>query len=248
LTPLYAHAHNAFDLMTFDEQLGRAFDTISGLIRAEVSRQVHAVSDELAAARLGVVARESEAATARLVESIRAIGSARSLSEVLDALVTCAGLEASRAGVLLVRGDRFHGWRFIGFGDAFDGTDAIEIARHDAGVITQAVDTMTIGIGGLEGRPAAPRFAQLPARRSCIAVPLAVGGQAVAVLYADAGGVAPEAGTPGAEPNPEPGTLNTDALEVLTRYAARTLEAFTVIQAARSLVVVPGLPSSAHTK
>ena len=61
--------------MTFDQQLGRAFDTISGLIRAEVSRQVHAVSDELAAARLGVVARESEAATARLADGIRAIGS-----------------------------------------------------------------------------------------------------------------------------------------------------------------------------
>jgi hypothetical protein len=36
--------------------------------------------------------------------------------------------------------------------------------------------------------------------------------------------------------------LNTEALEVLTRYAARTLEAFTAIQAARSLVATPDLP------
>jgi len=235
--------------MTFDQQLGRAFDTISGLIRAEVSRQVHAVSDELAAARLGVVARESEAATARLADGIRAIGSGRSLSEVLDALVTCAGLEASRAGVLLIHGDRFHGWRFIGFGDAFDRTDAIEVSRRDAGVIARAEDTAAVTIGGLEGRPPAPAFAQLPARRSCIALPLAIGGQAVAVLYADAGGVGhPERAAPGSEPNQEPGTLNTEALEILTRYAARTLEAFTAIQAARSLVADAEAPIVAGTR
>jgi hypothetical protein len=236
-------------LMIFDEQLGRAFDTISGLIRAEVSRQVHAVSDELAAAKLATVARESEAASGRLAEGIRAIGSARSLSEVLDALVTCAGLEASRAGVLLVHGDRFHGWRFIGFGDAFDRTDAIEVSRRDAGVIARALDSITVSIGGLEGCPPAPAFAQLPTRRGCIALPLAIGGQAVAILYADVGGVGPpEAGTSGSEPNPEPGTLNTEALEVLTRYAARTLEAFTAIQAARSLVATPGLPVGGNRK
>jgi hypothetical protein len=220
--------------MTFDEQLARAFDTISGLIRAEVSRQLHAVSDELIAARQSVAAREAETATARLAESIRAIGSARSLSEVLDTLVTCAGLEASRAGVLLVHGDRYHGWRFIGFGDALDRTDSIELSRREAGVIGWAVDSLTVTIGGLEGRSVAPAFAQLPARRGCIALPLAIGGQAVAVLYADAGGAGhPEAGSTG-EPNPEPGTLNTEALEVLTHYAARTLEAFTAMLAARS--------------
>jgi hypothetical protein len=196
-----------------------------------------------------MVSRESEAATARLADGIRAIASARSLSEVLDALVTCAGLEASRAGVLLVHGDRFRGWRFIGFGDAFDCTDAIEISRRDAGVIAQAVDSVAVSIGGLEGHPPAPTFAQLPARRSCIALPLAIAGQTVAVLYADAGGVGhPEAGTPGSEPNPEPGTLNTEALDVLTRYAARTLEAFTAIQAARSLVATPDVPRGADSK
>ena len=54
-------------------------------------------------------------ATGRLADGIRALGGARSLSEVLDTLVSCAGQEASRAGVLLVRGDRFPRLALSGF-------------------------------------------------------------------------------------------------------------------------------------
>jgi len=68
-----------------------------------------------------------------------------------------------------------------------------------------------------------------------VAIPIVIGGQAVAVLYADAGLETgnDQQGTP----NREPGTLNLEPLEILTRFASQRLEALTAIKAARSLTV-----------
>jgi hypothetical protein len=68
-----------------------------------------------------------------------------------------------------------------------------------------------------------------------VAVPIAISGQVVAVLYADAG---LETGAA----NREPGTLNGEPLEILTRFASQRLEALTAIKAARSLTVNADLP------
>ena len=76
-----------------------------------------------------------------------------------------------------------------------------------------------------------------------MAVPIAIGGQVVAVLYADAG---LETGAANREPgtgNREPGTLNLEPLEILTRFASQRLEALTAIKAARSLTVNAELPA-----
>ena len=72
------------------------------------------------------------------------------------------------------------------------------------------------------------------------AVPISVGGQVVAVLYADAG-LNPEPGTR----NLEPGTVNLEPLEILTRFASQRLEALTAIKAARSLTVNANPPAPA---
>ncbi|MGB7219991.1 MAG: hypothetical protein WBD07_14430 [Vicinamibacterales bacterium] len=161
---------------------------------------------------------ESDRQLDRLIGAIRSIGGARSLSEILDTLAGCAGREAARAGVLLVGGNRFRGWRFVGFG-ALE-ADRIEIPRDAAGVIADALRTGAVASG------AAPTVKDLPPGHGSVAVPIAVGGQVVAVLYADQG-VSPPA--PGAEP-PLPGSL-----EVLASYAGRCLEALTAIKAARVL-------------
>jgi hypothetical protein len=208
--------------MPFDQQLDRAFDTISGLIRAEVSRQVRAVTDELAA-RLALPGRESDSAIVRLGGGIRAIGDARSLTEVLDTLLTCAGLEASRAAVLLVRGTRLRGWRFIGFGPRHDNPDVVDLDAADGGIIAAAVESASTIVGRGSEALGAPAFATLPPGRPCLAAPLVVGGHAVAVLYAD-GGIA------------EPGLLNPEPVEILSRYASRSLEAIVATKAARPLV------------
>jgi hypothetical protein len=197
------------------------------------------------------------AASARLAEAVRSIGRGSSLSEILDTLVTCAGREATRAGVWLVRGGGFRSWRVIGFGDALDHEQRgqpVELPFDGAGVIADAARTNEAASG--DG-PSAPAFAALPPGRQGFAVPIAMSGQVVAVLYADQGNVA-ELGATNLEPgttsheagttNAERGTLNAppssvvwpDTLEVLTRYAARCLEAVTAFKAARALTERPG--------
>lgn len=225
--------------MTFDEQLQRALDTFTSRLREEVTHQVRAVGDELAAAaRADQVSAERAPSAGRLVDGIRALSGARSLSEVLDTLVNCAGQEAARTGVLLVRGDRFHAWRFLGFDPSIANADAFDIAWSDAGVIAHAVRSAAVASPALDASDGAPAFAQLPAGRACVALPIAIGGHVVAVLYADAG---QNSGTS----NLEPGTLNPEPLEILALFAAQRLEALTAIKAARALTVQPDAP--AHT-
>jgi len=172
--------------------------------------------------------------TGQLAEGIRALGGARSLSEALDTLVRCAGEEAARAGVLLVRGNRFHGWR--GFEAAFASGESLDLALGDAGVVAQAVQTAAMASSASSDSYGAPAFAQLKPHQACVAIPIVIGGQPVAVMYADAGLETA---------NREPGTLNFEPLEILTRFASQRLEALTAIKAARSLTVDAELPAPA---
>jgi hypothetical protein len=185
---------------------------------------------EAAAARSEQGGAEGGQVIGRLAEGIRALSGAPSLSEVLDTLVSCAGQEAARAGVLMVRGDRFHAWRFLGFDPSFDTGDPLDIARDYAGVIAQAAESAAVASSGPDGGEEAPVFAQLPPGRGCVAVPIVIGGKVVAVLYADAGQ------KPAAS---NAGTLNPEPLEILTHFASQRLEAVTAIKAARSLTVNP---------
>lgn len=220
--------------MTLDEQIQRALDTFSNRLQEEVTHQVRVVGDELAAVvREHQVSPESPPATERLADGIRTMSDARSLSEVLDTLVSCAGREAARAGVLLGRGDRFHGWRFLGFDPSLE-SEPLDIAHDAAGVVAEAARNAATASSGPDGNDA-PTFAQLAPGRGCVAVPISIGGQVVAVLYADAGQKS-EISTL------EPGTLNPEPLEILARFASQRLEALTAIKAARSLTVKADTP------
>jgi hypothetical protein len=185
--------------LTFDEQLQRALDGFADRLHEEVTRQVRVVGDQLAdAVRADKVPAERGPITRRLAEAIRAMGGARSLSEVLDTLVSCAGQESARAGVLILRGGRYQGWRFLGFDSAFDNASSVDV---------------------------------LPSGQGSVTVPIVIGGQRVAVLYADAG--------------LDGGTLDPEPLEILARFASQRLEALTAIKAARSLAPNPDPPAAA---
>jgi hypothetical protein len=181
----------------------------------------------------------ADIAAERLIDGVRSIDHARSLSEVLDTLASCAGREAPRAAVLVVRGESFRGWRLVGF----DAADTVDIAPADAGVIAKAARTgaaVSAATGG------APGFAKLPAGRASVAMPISMSGQIVAVLYADQGAGEGDAtaGTVdegGANADSAVGWL--DRLEVLTRHAARCLEAITAFKAARVLLERPDRPA-----
>ena len=228
--------------MTFDDQLKRAFDTLTIQLHDEFSRHVQAVVDELANAAkaereqaLADVQREHDAARAerdqvlaeaererqtahadlerrlaeadaarhaaasagsaatdelsaageRLVSGIRAIDAARSLSDVLDTLVTSAAREVNDAGVALVRDGGYLGWRAVGFDEPSHRGESVELP---AGVGT---------------------------------IPLAVSGEMVAVLYS----------------RPSESRMANAALEILARHAARCLESMTAFKAARAALV-----------
>jgi hypothetical protein len=181
-----------------------------------------AVEAAVAAARREVVA--DQAATERLVDAVRAIDRGRTLSEVLDTLVACAARETARAGVLLVRGGRIQPFRFVGI-------EAIpaDLPLDDGSVVSAAVRTRTIATGESDGDVNAPAFATLEPNHACLAVPIVLAGDAVAVLYADDQGEKPRGET----------KWWPEALEVLARHAAKCLEALTAIKAARLVAGAP---------
>src|SRR5260221_7119718 len=121
--------------MTFDEQLKRAFDTLSERLHDEVARQVASTNADTT---YDALQSTELAASERLLAAIRAIDRARSLHDVLDTLVSAVGCEVSRVALVLVYGDAFRGWRFLGFGPAFETADRIDISAADAGVIAEA--------------------------------------------------------------------------------------------------------------
>jgi hypothetical protein len=221
--------------MTFDERLRHTFESIAERFREDVAKHFESVATELssfarehadaAAAAAAASARGSAVqpyvdASERLLDATRSIDSARSLTEVLDAVVRCMAREAPRAGVWVVRDTTLHPWRFTGSSSADDGPLSIEVPLEDAGAVADAARTMTAVSGQ------APPFAQLPAGHECVAVPIVLAGRAVAVAYADQG-------------SGSQSTIPASAIEVIVRHAARALEALVALKAARALADGP---------
>jgi chemotaxis protein histidine kinase CheA len=184
--------------------------------------------------REGQEGRDAEERAARLLDAIRAIDRARSLTDILDALVDHAAREAGRAAVLLARGGRFRGWRFAGFGPDFENATSIEIAPAHAGVMNDAFQSGAPATGGH-----IPPFAHGANADSAIAIPLAIAGDIVAVMYADRGTQDRESQSATAKPlAPSP------IIEVLARHACRCLESVTAFKAASALMT----PSDASAR
>ena len=182
--------------MAFDEQLTRAFETLTERLRGEIDQEVErrtaevaamasasadATADTLAAAREAMPPEPShrvdDGASVRLREAFRSIDAARSLTGVLDALLDAVRAESPAAGIWLRRAGQLHQWRAPGSGDA---------GRHAPAAV--------------EG------------------VPLTIAAETIGLVSA------------------EPTTQN---LELLTRYAAKSLEALTAFKTARALTRHP---------
>lgn len=173
-----------------NQKVHEALQTAENRMRmALADREAKAAEDLRAAvAAARVKERESEmAGVSRLLESVRGLDGATSLSEVLDALALAAAREAARAAVVVLRAERIQGWRMSGFGPRDAQPKSIDLALADSGVIGLAIgaaravttrDSQTASIG--------PGFETLPADRMGLAVPVIVGGRVVAVVYADA--------------------------------------------------------------
>ena len=188
------------------------------------SRAAEALKDAVAAAR----AREREvemAGVTRLLESIRGLDGASSLSEVLDALALASAREAARAAVVVLRGERIQGWKMSGFGPRDTQPKSIDLPLAESGVIGMAVGAArAVTTRDSQSAAAGPGFETLPADRMGLAVPVIVGGRVVAVIYAD--GV-----TLDGHERPVPSGWP-EVIEVLARHAGRCLEALTTQRAA----------------
>jgi hypothetical protein len=167
----------------------------------------------------------------RMLGSVKAIGSARSLSDTLSALVTAAAAEAPRAALFIVSGSRLQGWRAQGFGATSPAT--FQAAQGDGTAVGEAART---GDVVSTASAPAPAFAALPPDRAGLAVPVTVGGHAVAVLYVDDGaGEEPEA--PASWP---------EAVQVLGRHASACLAHLTAVRTAQAMRVAPAAAPAAQ--
>lgn len=197
-----------------------AIETRMNLLLADAKSQAdQALKESVAAAR--VREREVElAGVTRLLDAVRGLDGASSLSEVLDALAQAAAREAARAAVIVLRGDRLQGWKLTGFGPQDANPKSVDLALSEAGVIGLAVGAAR-AVTTRDGQAAAagPGFQALPADRMGMAVPVIVGGRVVAVVYGDSVTLdGHDRGTPSGWP---------EVLEVLARHAGRCLEALT---------------------
>jgi hypothetical protein len=162
----------------------------------------------------------------RVAGVIRRLDQGQQLTEILNALAEGASAEAPRVALLTVQGDRIRSYRLVGFGA---NPAAVDLERGQAGVVARALDQGDIAFAepAAPGHPipAGPGFTALPPDRSGIAIPIQVGGSAVAVLYAD--DVSEDAqAKPAAWP---------EAIEIMTRHAALCLENLTAVRTAQAL-------------
>jgi hypothetical protein len=194
--------------------------------QAFAATRASAVSAAETGARADAEAAEMEA-NARLLDAFAAIDRARSLSDILDVLVASTGAEAARAALFLPEGSLLRGWRQIGFETLDkDGAD-FSLAASSGGLIADAMEAgRAVRAGEVTSsagwRSVAPAFAELPADRPALAVPLVMSGQTFAILYADQSRNA----VAGRQSWPY-------TVEVLARHAARSLEAVTATRLAQ---------------
>ena len=168
--------------------------------------------------------RQSQlAAIERLLDSVRSIGAGRSLSDMLEALVSAAAAEAPRAALLVVSGRELQVFAERGFGNAAAAGSRLEVGD----------DMLAQALGGGQavastGDPLfrAPGFASLPSGRAALAVPIVVGDQIVALLYADDG--LEEAQVPASWP---------EAIQILGRHCAACVAYLTAVRTAQTIGV-----------
>ncbi len=173
-----------------------------------------------------------------LARATTAMDDATTLSEVLDALASGLSAQADRSIVLVFKGAAARVWRRSGFtGTPSEVGDSLALdALPDLAAMVKSS-----AAAYLEGRGDEHPLlgvATLPVGTTGLAVPVAIGGQVAALVYADAGARSEGTSFPGWA----------DLIEVLARHAARCLEALTAMRASgyarprRPAVVVPMPP------
>jgi hypothetical protein len=176
-------------------------------VQQSLADRISALTRELDESRREVAARRNELDSARgasavslgdLVRGVHAVDEAESLTAVFQRLIDAARHHSKGASILLVRGEGLKDWT----GGAAD--SRLRINERGMAVASNSA---------LERRRVESETA--------IAFPVSVGGEVIAVLYAEVDdALSPQR------------RMSKDALDTLTRHAGRVLETITVQQAA----------------
>lgn len=154
---------------------------------------------------------EALAQLKRSVEKIHAAGNQR---EMAYRLLDAAGYQAGRTALFLTRGDTCVGFEARAFNQEGVPFDQVRLSPEEGDPLRAALlgqETMHIHGSSLAGSCLAPWLAESEAQQVCLS-PVVVGGQTVAILYADSG-VSPEASV-----------IHPESIEILTSVAGMYLE------------------------
>jgi len=223
------------DLVSAHEALERAQTELqraqaeAEAIRAEASRELERTRQEHAREQASAAdaleeARQAAASVPRdaseLLISMRAIGDATSLTDVLAAAVRGAALESPRAALFIVNGEVLQEWPVDGVPAVHAGP--IRVDGREAGFLAEVVRSgETVTLDGPTGE--APMFSGLSAGRRAIAVPFVLDGRPVAVLYADEG----------SDGQPLASWLET--VQILGRHATSVVTSLTAVRTAQAM-------------
>jgi hypothetical protein len=171
----------------------------------------------------------------RLVEAVRCLDTARSLTDALDVLVDVASKEAPRVAVFMARGTKVMGWKGAGLPQGAD-IRRMEMSAAEGGLIPRAMRATTAVTTSESPDPAlmTTPFGVLPTDAAGLAIALRVGGEPVAVLYAD----------DAADQRREVPSAWPEAVELLARHAARCLEVLTVVRVSRQAFAAPAMAAA----
>jgi hypothetical protein len=162
----------------------------------------------------------------RLLGAVRRIDDSDSLTGILEALSEGAAAETSRIAILLADGEMLRPWNSVGFapgqepGDLPIGTSGVLAAS----VVLKQTSFVQPIISNRDSE--LPGFMRVPIGHTGLIVPLVVGGDVVAVLYADDVGKTEEH---------EDAPVWTEEIDLLVRHAAIRLENVTSVRTAEVL-------------
>ncbi|MCL4846686.1 MAG: hypothetical protein KJ066_09135 [Acidobacteria bacterium] len=239
-----AHAREAWQASANEAQavaertLRSELEARLAVAEGQAAEAVAALAAAETVARAGE--RESKLAElSRLLVAIERLDDSRSLRETLDSLADGLTAETGRAMVWLVRDERLRAWRFHGFADAPDLAVPVSVALDEAGPLADVVRSrrpahVRPDVFG-DSTSEALRFARHPHGQAGLALPVVVGHDTVAVVYADDGGRSDR-------PVPD---VWPEAAEILVRHASRCLEALTVARSASLGVLREGATAQA---
>ncbi|MCZ6651297.1 MAG: hypothetical protein O7D35_11585 [Acidobacteria bacterium] len=198
----------------FDLRLEELIESHVSSLRADFRRllddlPVHASSPEEAPD-----ASDHAAALAQLKLSVDTIHAAANQREMAYRLLDAAGHQAARAALFLTREETCVGFEARAFNHEGVPFDQMRVSPEEGDPLRNALlgqETMHLHGSSLVGSCLAPWLAESEAQQVCLA-PVVVGGQTVAILYADSG------------ESTEAGGIHPESIEILTSVAAMFLE------------------------